>query len=110
MNTRDLNFYCSHRWDDGEVDEWSGTITQIKKSSNLVELKIRSRSSLYVICGKGERGYWACVPDYFAGCDLSSRLGDSLYNTEKLYSATDNFVDSITIASALKLLSTEKIL
>jgi hypothetical protein len=100
-----LSFKCSNEWDDGEINEWIGTITKWKVITNYLEILISSRSSLYVICGKGERGYWACIPDYMAGCDLSMSLKDTFYNTEKLFAATKNKVDAITIAEALKLLA-----
>jgi hypothetical protein len=39
-----------------------------------------------------------------AGCNLSMGLNDTFYNTEKLFAATKNKVDAITIAEALKAL------
>jgi len=105
-----LSFTCSHKWEDGKKEEWNGIITKLRITSNFIEFLIISRSSLYVICGKGERGFWACIPDYMAGCNLSSWLNDSFYNTEKLLAATNNTVDAITIAEALKLLSNEELI
>lgn len=104
-----LSFTCSRRWENGHRDEWSGTITALKSYANYIEFLINSRSTLYVICGKGERGFWICVPDYMVGCNLSSWLSDTFYNTEKLLAATKNEVDAITIAEALKILSSKVI-
>lgn len=88
----------------GRKETWNGAIVKYKTHANFIEFMIISRSSLYVICGKGERGFWACVPDYMAGCNLSMGLNDTFYNTEKLFAATKNKVDAITIAEALKAL------
>jgi hypothetical protein len=106
----DLSFNCLRKWSNGRKETWTGRIVKFKIHVNFIEFLIMSRSSLYVICGKGERGYWACVPDYFAGCDLSMRLNDTFYNTEKLFVATKNKVDAITIAEALKTLDLSCIL
>ena len=97
-----LSFNCSCIWEDDNKERWDGTINNLKIQANYVELQVVSRSSIYVICGKGERGYWVCIPDYMAGCDLSMSLHDTFYNTEKLFAATQNMVDAVTIAQALK--------
>lgn len=105
-----LSFNCLYKWKNGRKESWNGAIVKYKVHANFIEFLIMSRSSLYVICGKGERGYWACVPDYMAGCNLSMRLNDTFYNTEKLFTAIKNKVDAITIAEALKVLDSSCIL
>lgn len=104
LERENLRFKCSNKWGKGCKEDWYGDITILNCRKNYVEFLIMSRSSLYVICGKGNRGPWACVPDYMAGCDLSMQFTDTFYNMEKLYSATKNKVDAITIAEALKAL------
>lgn len=110
MDQNNLIFNCLRKWGNGRKETWTGAIVKIKNHVNYMEFQIMSRSSLYVICGKGERGYWACVPDYMAGCDLSMRLNDTFYNTEKLFAATKNKVDAITIAEALKVLDSVNVM
>lgn len=105
-----FSFKCSNKWENGKSDEWIGTITKWKVIANYLEILINSRSSLYVICGKGDRGYWACIPDYMAGCNLSMSLSDTFYNIEKLFAATKNKIDAITIAEVLKLLASADVL
>ncbi|WP_139902877.1 hypothetical protein [Clostridium thermarum] len=97
-------FTCTNKWRNGRKEEWHGMISKINEYGDYVEIFIKSRSFLFVICGKGEYGYWACVPDYNAGCYLSD-LKDTFYNSEKLMKAMKNKVDSITVAEALKELS-----
>jgi len=100
-----LKFICSCKWKNNKKEEWAGEITKVKSHEDYIELLIMSRSSLYVLCGKTDRGFWACIPDYKAGCDLSFRLNDVFYNTEQLLMATKNKVDAITIAEALSIFS-----
>lgn len=97
-----LKFICSCKWKNNKNEEWTAEITKVKSHGNYVELSIMSRSSLYVLCGKGDRGFWACIPDYKAGCDLSCKLNDVFYNTEQLLMAMKNKVDAVTIAEALR--------
>jgi len=100
-----LEFICSCKWKNNEKEEWSGEIAKVKTHGHYVELLIISRSTIYVLCGKGDRGFWACIPDYQAGCNLSCELNDVFYNTEKLLTAIKNKVDAITIAKALSIFS-----
>jgi len=97
-------FVCSYKCKNNKNQEWLGQITMLKSYGSYVEINIISRSALWVICGKGERGFWVCIPDYNAGCELSS-LNDLFFNTERLTLALKNKVDAITIAKALSLLS-----
>ena len=107
LKSENLKFICSYKWKNSKKEEWTGEITKVKFYGNYVELLIISRSSLYVICGKGDRGFWACIPDYQAGCDLSCALDDVFYNTEQLLMSMKNKVDAITIAEALSIFSRE---
>lgn len=97
-------FNCSYKWRNGKKEKWTGEITKIYEYNDYVEVCITSRSSLWVMCGKGERGYWACIPDYNVGCTLGD-LSDTFFNTERLMSAMKNKVDAITVAEALGVLS-----
>jgi hypothetical protein len=110
LERNSLSFNCNRKWSNGRKEAWTAAIVKLKNHVNYIEFQIMSRSSIYVICGKGERGYWACIPDYRAGCDLSMRLNDTFYNTEKLFAATKNKVDAITIAEALSKLASASIL
>lgn len=105
LKNSDLKFLCSCKWKNSKKEEWTGEIVKMQCHGSYVELLIMSRSSLYVILGKGDRGFWACIPDYRAGCDLSYKLDDVFYNTGKLSMAMKNKVDAITIAEALSIFS-----
>jgi hypothetical protein len=59
------------------------------------EIKIESRSGITVIVGKSEYGNFACIPDWSAGCYLSS-LRDTFWNQERLIDAIGT-VDGITV-------------
>jgi hypothetical protein len=52
-----------------------------------------------VLFGKSSRGYFACMPDFDAGCHLAN-LNDLFWNTERLAKAI-GVVDGVTVASAL---------
>jgi hypothetical protein len=96
-----MRFRCSYQWDPDERDDWYGLISQIADFGGFYEVFITSRSSLRVLIGKCTSGLFACLPDYQAGCHLSS-LEDTFYNSEKLIYAMENPVDGTTVACALK--------
>ncbi|HHU78933.1 MAG TPA: hypothetical protein GXZ29_08700 [Clostridiales bacterium] len=98
-----MQFHCSYQWDDGSSDVWYGTVDQVVSFGSHYEIFILSRSSLRVMVGESSSGLFACLPDYGAGCHLST-LDDTFYNSEKLIRALDNAVDGTTIAYALKAL------
>jgi hypothetical protein len=52
-----------------------------------------------VLLGKTSLGSFACMPDFSAGCHLST-LDDLFYSTEKLSDVMGK-IDGITVASAL---------
>ena len=52
-----------------------------------------------VIFGKTSRGYFACIPDFDAGCHLAN-LNDVFWNAERLTTAL-GIVDGVTVAYAL---------
>lgn len=85
-------------------DDWDGLISQITDFGGIYEVFITSRSSLRVLIGKCTSGLFACLPDYQAGCRLST-LDDTFYNSEKLIYAMENPVDGTTVACALKALA-----
>lgn len=98
-----MDFQCSYRWEDGK-ETWTGTITRVKSYGSHHEIQIQSRSSIRVLVGKSSSGLFACIPDFDAGCHLST-LDDTFYNGERLVEVMDNAVDGTTVAYALKALS-----
>ena len=99
-----IPFRCSYRWDDTGTEEWDGIIQQIIPHGQYCEVYIESRSSFRLLIGGSHWGLYACLPDFFVGCWLST-LDDIFYNSEKLIYALDNVVDGTTVASALKALA-----
>jgi hypothetical protein len=99
----DFRFICTNRRKNNRKEQWVGEVTSINSYGGYVEIFISSRSSIRVICGRGQYGHWVCIPDYQAGCALSYP-SDTFYNTERLTRAMKNKVDAITVAEALKLL------
>ncbi|HBY56128.1 MAG TPA: hypothetical protein DEG23_04890, partial [Coxiellaceae bacterium] len=83
-----IRFRCSYQWDPDERDDWDGIINQIVWFANHCEIFITSRSSLRVLIGKCSLGIFACIPDYQAGCYLST-LNDTFLNSEKLIYAME---------------------
>jgi hypothetical protein len=53
-----------------------------------------------VVFGKSSQRYFACIPDFDAGCHLAN-LNDIFWNTERLTAAL-NIVDGVTVATALE--------
>ena len=96
MNT----FICKHR-----KKSWSGSISLFKAHGTHYEFLIQSRSSIMVVFGKTSRGYFACMPDFNAGCHLV-KLNDVFWNSERLI-AVLGVVDGVTVASALLYLHKE---
>ena len=90
------------------AERWTGRIKSIKKHGSNYEIRIESRSSIFVILGKTSNGYFACMPDFNAGCYLVD-LNDGFWNREQLMRALGK-VDGITVATALETLSETKAL
>jgi hypothetical protein len=104
-----LDFQCSYHWDDGEIDSWNGQVLNLKSHQLLHEFYIQSRSGILVLAGQYAHGYFACLPDFQAGCYLSS-FDDLFYNQERLSAVLNNPVDGATVAYALKALSVNSLL
>ncbi|MBS4041413.1 MAG: hypothetical protein KGZ81_12540 [Flavobacteriales bacterium] len=85
------------------VEHWTGRIKSLKKYGSNYEIRIESRSSILVILGEVSSGYFACMPDFHAGCYLVD-LSDGFWNREQLMRALGK-VDGITVAAALEILS-----
>lgn len=100
-----MYFTCYHQWENGKKESWTGKIAQIYSYGSHYEIILISRSSIRVLVGKTCLGFFACAPDFRAGCHLSS-LDNIFYNREKLLSAMDNDIDASTVAFALKHLAT----
>lgn len=99
-----MYFKCSHKWEDGSYEEWTGRIIYFKNYGRYWEIEILSRSSLHLIFGKYSRGLFAVAPE-FGGTYLSDRLNDVFYNTERLTKVYNNLVDALTVAKALETIS-----
>lgn len=97
MNT----FLCK----DGKKS-WEGSVTRLNDYGSHYEFTIQSRSSIMVLLGESSSGYFACMPDFNAGCHLA-RLNDVFWNKERLTAALGK-IDGITVAYALQFLA-EKI-
>lgn len=95
-----IKFRCTYQWNEYEKDDWDGSVNKIVHYGSHYEVFITSRSSLRVLIGKSSSGLFACLPDFFVGCHLST-LNDTFYNREKLIHALDNPVDGTTVAYAL---------
>ncbi|HBH12096.1 MAG: hypothetical protein XD91_1778 [Clostridiales bacterium 38_11] len=80
-------------------ESWNGRIAYLKNYGTHYEMKIESRSGIWVIFGKTDHGGFACMPDFGAGCHLA-HPADKFWNTEK-FVQTLGKVDGITVASAL---------
>lgn len=93
-----MNFLCSYR-----KDKWSGKIVNYVNYGSHIELRIESLSSITVLFGETSLGYFACIPDFRAGCHLIHPYNEN-YNKENLISVT-NTIDGITVARALYVLS-----
>jgi hypothetical protein len=89
-----ITFICKHK-----KRTWNGNISKIKNYGTHYEINIQSRSGITVLFGKASSGYFACIPDYGAGCHLAN-LNDICWNTDRL-TAVIGIVDGITVANAL---------
>ena len=65
------------------------------------EMQIKSRSCIRVWVGKLCSGYFVCMPDLKVGCYIS-KPNDYIGNGELLSKVTENIVDGVTVAYALK--------
>ena len=97
-------FKCCYTWENQTYKEWNGAIRLIRNYGNHFEFDIQSLSSIRVLFGKTVFGFFACMPDFQAGCHLGTP-DDINYNIEKLTSAMNNIVDGVTIAYALETVS-----
>ena len=89
---------------EGQLTErWDGVILRLTDFGSHYEMRIQSRSGITVIFGKSSYGYFACIPDFDAGCHLGS-LKDKRWNTERLVNALGE-IDGITVACALHAIS-----
>ncbi|MDQ2087950.1 hypothetical protein RBH29_16090 [Herbivorax sp. ANBcel31] len=93
-----MNFECTMK-KGKSVERWFGTITKIQNWGSHYEINILSRSSIMVLFGETSRGYYACMPDFKAGCHLVN-FRDLFWNTEALTEVLRK-VDGITVATAL---------
>lgn len=83
------------------TEHWSGKIQSLKKiSDKLYEISIVSRSSIKIVIGKASFGYFACAPDFRAGCHLV-KYSDLFWNKESLIQALGK-VDGATAAHAIE--------
>ncbi|AFK94375.1 DUF6618 family protein [Thermoanaerobacterium saccharolyticum] len=97
-----VKFKCTHEFDDGEKQDWIGTIDDIKNYGSHYEIKISARgTSNIVILGKYSNGWFLVIPSWDVGTSLSKYLSDINYNKEKLIMITENEIDGATIAYAL---------
>jgi hypothetical protein len=90
MNT----FICKHR-----KKSWVGCISSFKAYGTHYEFSIQSRSSITIVFGRTSQGYFACMPDFDAGCHLAN-LNDVFGNMERL-TAVLGVINGITVAYAL---------
>ena len=92
-----MTFNCYY-----QKKKWPGRITWFKDYGSYIEIRIESLSSITVIFGKSSPGYFACMPDFEAGCHLIDPENET-YNREKLISVM-NPIDGATAARALYVL------
>lgn len=90
-------FYCSLK-----NNQWSGKITMFKNYGSHIEFRIESLSSITVLFGKTSLGFFACMPDFDAGCHLIE-ANNERYNKEELIGVL-NPIDGTTVARALYVL------
>lgn len=94
-----MTFNCTRKTADG-IEKWSGLIVNVINHGSHYEMRIESRSGIVVIFGETRSGYFACVPDFDAGCYLV-HPSDLFWNTEQLTRVLGE-VDGITVACAIK--------
>ncbi len=90
---------------DGEEMQWECNLNIYHICGEYVEIDIQGRGSdLHVIVGPQINGFFACIPALDAGCELA-RYQDYGWNLTHLRTAlSGNFIDAVTIATALKYL------
>jgi hypothetical protein len=91
-------FHCELKTKDRN-ESWTGKITKLVNYGSHYEIRIESRTGITVLIGICEQGNFDSIPDWNAGCYLSS-LKDSFWNKERLCDAL-GLVDGITVTSAL---------
>lgn len=84
---------------DSKRERWQGIILGLREYASHCEFRIEARSGIMVVIGRTIRGWFACMPDFGAGCHISA-LDDLFWNTEQLTEVLGE-VDGITVASAL---------
>ena len=84
----------------GVSESWDGYITKLVKLGSHYEMRIMSRSSITVIFGRSYCGYFICIPDDGASCQVAY-LNQTKYITEKLI-LTIGEIGASTVAYALK--------
>lgn len=100
-----ISFVCTAGPGNKLEERWEGIIQYLKNYGSHYEIMIQSRSSILVLIGRTTFGYFACIPDWQAGCHLTN-FKDLFWNTEKL-SQTIGDIDGITVAQALYTISDE---
>lgn len=99
-----IPFRCYYQWDEDERDDWDGHVEGIAYINGIWEVCITGRGSrIRMMLGKSSLGIFACVPDFDAGCYISS-LDDLCSNSDRLIRAMENIVDATTVACGLKAL------
>lgn len=97
-----MSFICERKLRKG-IETWKGRIKYSTDLGGYYEIYIESRSSIFVILGPYSDGYFACIPDFGAGCYIAG-LSDYFYNKEKLVRVLGT-IDGITVATALQSLA-----
>lgn len=97
----DIPFTCLiYDKDNSPLESWEARISYIKNYGSHYEMRIQFfYGSVLVLFGKTVFGYFACIPDFEAGCYLSY-LKDTFWNTKQLTRIIDE-VTGITVAKAL---------
>lgn len=64
-------------------ESWQGIILGLGEYKSHCEFGIEARSGIMLVIGKPISGWFACMPDFGAGCHLAA-LDDICWNTEQL--------------------------
>ena len=91
-----------------KYEEWDGYVKRVHDHGSHYEIQVVSRSGFIFIVGKYIVGAFISIPAFGVGCDLAS-YSDYFWNNEHL-AAIMNPVDAATVAEALRVLSTHKII
>jgi hypothetical protein len=102
-----MEFECSLKINK-DFENWKGKITYYNIEDDILEMHVESRSYLHIILGRTQYGNFVCIPNYDAGCYLST-LSDFFWNSEKL-SKLIGKIDGITAAAAIKYIHVELLL